>query len=241
MVSLDRLSTQSLWSMMGLAIRNGEKLGIHRDGTDLGLSPVATEDRRRLWWQLQYLDLILAIRLGATPLTLLAGWDVKLPLNIEDEDLVPEMTSFPEERKGLTSISYCLFAYYVLDQQRQYHADKGRFELSWSTNQSIPAQTKEFFIDKLEDGLNKTFLQYCDPLQPIHVLLQLVARALVCVFRQRVLLTFGTQPGQMSPETRSELLSLSMQLLEYAIIMHSHRLLKAFEWATMSGFPWPAC
>ena len=241
MVSLDRVSTQSLWSMMGLAIRNGEKLGIHRDGTDLGLSPAETEDRRRLWWALQYLDLILAIRLGATPLTLLAGWDVKLPLNIEDQDISPDMLCFPAQRKGLTSMSYCLFTYYVLDQQRQYHADKGRFELSWSTNQSIPAQTKESFIDKLEDGLNRTFLQYCDPVKPLEVLLQLVARALVCVFRQRVLLTFGTQPGQMNAENRSELLSLSMQLLEYAIIMHSHRILKHFGWMTMNGFPWPAC
>lgn len=241
MASLDRLSTQSLWTLMGLATRNGEKLGIHRDGTFLGLSPPETEDRRRLWWQLQYFDLILAIRLGTTPLTLMADWDVKLPLNIEDHDLTPDMKSFPEERKGLTSMSYCLFTYYVLEQQRQYHADKGQFELSWSTNQSVPKHTKEAFIDQLEDGLNKTFLQYCDPIKPLDILLQLIARALTRTFRQRILLTISEDPGHVDHEYRGPLLAASMQLLEYSVIMHSHRLLKDFEWFTTKGFPWPAC
>ena len=234
MVGMDRLNTQELWTLMGLATRNGEKLGIHRDGTLLGLSPAETEDRRRLWYQLQYIDLILAVRLGATPLTLMAGWDVKLPLNIEDDDVTPDMKSFPEERKRLTSMSYALFTFYVLDQQRKYHADKGPFELSWSTNQSVTSRTKEDFVDKLEDGLNKQFLQYCDPIKPVEVLLQLIARALTCVFRQRVLLTGGE-------EDRGPLLASSMQCLEYAVTIHSHRLLKDFEWFTSKGYPWPAC
>ncbi|KAI1849973.1 hypothetical protein JX266_004352 [Neoarthrinium moseri] len=240
MASLDRLSTQSLWTLMGLAIRNGEKLGIHRDGTLLGMSPFETEERRRLWWHLQYLDLILAIRLGVTPSTLKAEWDARLPLNIEDGDFTPEMKTFPEERKGLTSMSYCLFTYYILDEQRQYHADKGRFELSWSTNQSVPMQIKEAFIDRLEDGLNKRFLQYCDPIKPLHILIQLMSRALVCVFRHRILLTTGEYSDRMNQGNRGSLLALSMQLLEYAIVMHSHRLLRDFDWFTTNGFPWPA-
>ncbi|KAK9781353.1 hypothetical protein SCARD494_14126 [Seiridium cardinale] len=239
-VGLDCLSTQSLWTLMGLAIRNGEKLGIQRDGTLLGLSPLQTEERRRLWWLLQYLDLIFAIKLGATPSTLTIEWDVKLPLNIEDEDLRTDIASFPEERKGLTSMSYCLFTYYILSEQRRYHADKGRFELSWSTNQSVPTEVKKTFIDYLEHGLNKNFMQYCDPIKPLDVLIQLMSRALTCVFRQRILLSIGGQPGHVQQEHRGPLLALSMQLMEYAIAMHSHRLLKDFQWLTTNGFPWPA-
>ena len=237
MVSLERFNTQSLWTLLGIAVRNGEKLGIHRDGTFLALKPTATEERRRLWWQLQYLDLILAVRLGATPLTLMANWDVKLPLNVEDSDLRPDLECLPVERVGLTSISYVLFTYYVIDQQRQYHADKGQFELSWSTNQSVPMQTKETFIDLLENNLNKVFLQYCNPIKPLDLLLQLVARALTCVFRQRILLT----TGHSNDEDRGPLLESSIQLLEYAIEMHSNRLLKDFQWLSSAGFAWPAC
>ncbi|ETS85230.1 hypothetical protein PFICI_03255 [Pestalotiopsis fici W106-1] len=235
-VSLDCLSTQSLWTLMGLAIRNGEKLGVHRDGTLLGLSPPETEERRRLWWQLQYLDLILAIRLGVTPSTLMIEWDAKLPLNIEDEDFTPGSETFPKERVGLTSMAYCLFTYYVLYEQRRYHADKGRFELSWSTNQSIPIRTKETFIDHLEDGLNKKFLQYCDPIKPLHTILQIASRALICVFRQRILLT----GGHVNQEDRGALLALSAQCIEYSIAFHSHQNIRAFRWLTTNGFPWPA-
>ncbi|KAH0042576.1 hypothetical protein KCU78_g751, partial [Aureobasidium melanogenum] len=52
-----------------------ERLSLHRDGAILGLSPAETENRRRLWWYLQHLDLALGVRCGTTPLTLMAEWD----------------------------------------------------------------------------------------------------------------------------------------------------------------------
>lgn len=112
MAGMDRLSTPSLWSLMWLVLRNAEKLGIHRDGSLLRLSPVETEERRRLWWQLQHFDLILAVRSGMTPMNLSTDWDAKLPLNIEDEGIKASMTDPPKERKGLTSMSYCLYTYW---------------------------------------------------------------------------------------------------------------------------------
>ncbi len=111
MAGAERLSTQSTWSLMGLVICNAEKLGVHRDGSLLGLSPVETEERRRLWWQMQHINLGLAVMTGVTPITLMADWDAKLPLNIEDDDLHPGMTEFPKERKGSTSMTYCMFTY----------------------------------------------------------------------------------------------------------------------------------
>lgn len=44
---------------MGVVIRNAERGGLHRDGSILGLSPYETERRRRVWWQLQHLDIAL--------------------------------------------------------------------------------------------------------------------------------------------------------------------------------------
>lgn len=71
MAGVDRLNTHSMWSLMGFTVRNAEKLGIHRDGTILGLPPAETELRRRLWWQLQHLDLFPAARCGLTSSTLM--------------------------------------------------------------------------------------------------------------------------------------------------------------------------
>ncbi|KAL8663594.1 MAG: hypothetical protein Q9202_003782 [Teloschistes flavicans] len=243
MAGIDRLSTQSLWSLMGLIVRNAEKLGIHRDGTHLGLTPFATEERRRLWWHLQHLDLALAVRSGLTPLTLMGDWDSKLPLNIEDDDINTNMTTFPEERKGLTDLSYCLFTYWVIDTQRAFlRTNNGRFELSWQSNEAVPQPMKDTLIGQLEEGLNGHFLQYCDPLKPVHMVLQILGRALICGMKQRSLqaLICSTPAGEIGEDLRGEVMDASIQSLEYNNAFHSQPSIRHFRWLTNSFFPWHA-
>ncbi|KAL8968213.1 MAG: hypothetical protein Q9183_002569 [Haloplaca sp. 2 TL-2023] len=243
MSGIDRLSTQSLWSLMGLINRNAEKLGVHRDGTLLKLPPMQTEERRRLWWHLQHLDLALAVRSGMTPLTLMGDWDAKLPLNIEDEDIDQNMTEPPKERKGLTSMSYCLFTYWVIDKQRGFlRANNDRFELSWQSKEAVPPLIKDSLIDQLEEGVNKHFLQHCDPLKPVHVLIQIVARALVCGMRQRTLQPLASsKPAVVDGERlHRELIDASIQSLEYSMAYYTQPSIAHFQWLTRSFFPWHA-
>ncbi|KAL8868028.1 MAG: hypothetical protein Q9174_005263 [Haloplaca sp. 1 TL-2023] len=243
MSGIDRLSTQSLWSLMGLINRNAEKLGVHRDGALLNLSPMQTEERRRLWWTLQHLDLALAVRSGMTPLTLMGDWDAKLPLNIEDEDIDPNMTESPKERKGLTSMSYCLFTYWVIDKQSAFlRANNGKFELSWSSNEAVPPVMKDSLIEQLEEGVNKQFLQHCDPLKPVHLLIQILARALICGMRQRVLqpLASSKPAGVDGERLHRELMDTSIQSLEYCMAFHTQPSIAHFQWLTRSFFSWHA-
>lgn len=240
---VERLSLQSLWSLMGLVIRNAEKIGIHRDGALLGLSPAVAQERARLWWQLQHLDLILAIMSGLTPLTLQAEWDAPLPLNIEDEDIEVETREPPQERKGLTSMSYNMYCYWVLKGQRSYFQKrKGHFELSWQTNTAIPQTEKVNLFDHLEEGQNTKFLQYCDLIKPTDTLLQIVARSLSAGFRLRgshPLVYNGTSGTPMGPH-RDELLQTSIKCLEYNIALHTQSHIKHFLWWTQNMFPWLA-
>jgi hypothetical protein len=225
---------------MGMTIRNAEKLGLHRDGSILDLPPVEIEDRRRVWWQLQHVDLLLAVRIGMTPMTLAAGWDVELPSNIEDEDIAIASSAIPVERKGLTSMSYCLFTYWVLQRQRQTFIPKhGRFELSWQTNTSLPTTAKVDMLSQLEDGINKNFLQYCDPIKPLDILLQLFARLFVASMQLRVL--HARVCAQGGPEERKALLAASMQILRYVIAIQTQPALADFRWLTKAWFVWQAC
>ena len=244
MAGIDRLSTQNLWSLMGLTLRNAEKLGVHRDGALLGLSPAKTEERRRLWWQLQHIDLALSVRSGLTPMNLAARWDAKLPLNIEDSDINEGMKEFPKERKGMTSMSYCLFCYWVIDQQRlSLNSEKSRFELSWQSNETASSGSKESLVDQLEKGANEKFLQYCDPIRPLDALLQLLARALIAGMRLRTLQSSmsGKDTDPSSEPHRDTLLSISMRCLEYNVAMHTQPLIKNFRWLTNSFFSWYPC
>ncbi|KAK5080665.1 hypothetical protein LTR05_008369 [Lithohypha guttulata] len=243
MAGMDRLSIQSLWSLMGLVIRNAERLGIHRDGTLLGLSPFEVEERRRVWWQLQHVDLALAIKGGLTPLTLMADWDAKLPLNIEDDDMKMTATEMPKERKGLTSLSYCLYTYWVLNEQRRFFRDRQlRFRLSWQASTSLKQTDKDSLLDELETGIGQNFLQYCDPLRPIDVLIQFSAKALILVMRIRALhpLVYGDNSTQATQESRDELLELCVRCLEYSIATRLQSLLQNFQWWVKGIFSWLA-
>jgi hypothetical protein len=225
---------------MGMTIRNAEKLGLHRDGSVLEFSPVEIEDRRRVWWQIQHVDLALAVRIGLTPMTLTSGWDVKMPSNIEDEDIHVIDTAMPKERKGLTSMSYCLFTYWVLDQQRQtFLAKHGRFELSWHTNTTISATTKDDMATRLEDGINQIFLQYCDPIKPLDVLLQLFGRMFIVSVQMRLLHPRACEQG--SGEDRTALLAASTQVLRYNIAIQTQTSLTPFRWLTKAWFNWQGC
>jgi hypothetical protein len=240
MASFNRLNTQSLWSLMGMTTRNAEKLGLHRDGLILGLSPMETEDRRRVWWQLQHLDLALAVRVGLTPMTLTAGWDVQMPSNIEDHDIHADSTVIPPERKGLTSMSYCRFTYWVLNAQRQtFIARHGRFELSWQTNTTLSRAAKDNMMSQLEDGINQNFVQYCDPIKPLDVLLQLFARYFITGMRLRLLYSRACE--QSSGSDRTALLDAATQSLRYNIAVQTQSCLVQFLWLTKSWFSWQSC
>ncbi|THW89161.1 hypothetical protein D6D15_05457 [Aureobasidium pullulans] len=241
--SIERLSIRSLFSLMGLTIRNAEALGIHRDGAILRLNPVETESRRRLWWHLQHLDLALGVRCGTTPLTLMAGWDANVPLNVEDSDLNPDMTEAPAERKGLTSLSYCLWTYWIVSQQREFFSsNRGKLGISWASNKSLPHATKISLINTMEEGLNKKFLQYCDPIKSLDILVQLTSRALICTMRMFTLhpMSFSGDANITDEQRHAQLVEAAIKSLEYNIALNSRPEIQRFQWFINGYFQWHA-
>ncbi|TIB61063.1 hypothetical protein E3P78_02917 [Wallemia ichthyophaga] len=81
----ERRLTES-WSQLGSAIRTAQSLGMHRDGSKLGLSCYETEYRRRIWSYLQHADNTLALILGRPPSIIPAYCDTLPPSNIDDND-----------------------------------------------------------------------------------------------------------------------------------------------------------
>ena len=84
-----------VWALGGLAIHIAQALGIHRDGTHFGLTPFDIEMRRRLWWHISILDNRSSEDHGTDPTFTEQFYDTKLPLNVNDEDIYPEMKERP--------------------------------------------------------------------------------------------------------------------------------------------------
>lgn len=77
----------------GLALRVANMLGLHRDPSHhLDMDPVEAEERRRCWWHLIHLDVLLAIASGLPPIVDLESWDVRQISECKD-DLLGTVTT----------------------------------------------------------------------------------------------------------------------------------------------------
>lgn len=100
-------------SLLGMAIRTAQRIGIHRDGTNYNLSPWQTEIRRRLWHHLLLLDTWCMEQLGFESAVPVGFSDTKLPLNANDAawDVSEYANQQPPAQNGFTDNSFALVQY----------------------------------------------------------------------------------------------------------------------------------
>ncbi len=75
------------WTVLGVAIRALQDIGLHQEKAYRGFSPYEQELRRRVFWGAFILDCIFSINMGRPLALKLSDCDVKLPLEIDDETL----------------------------------------------------------------------------------------------------------------------------------------------------------
>ncbi|KAG9800896.1 hypothetical protein KCU95_g218, partial [Aureobasidium melanogenum] len=104
MAARQHSSPQSRWLVIGVAVRLAHRLGVHREKTLQGMTVFAAEMNRRLWWQIHLLNrhyVILCEDIDSSDPAHILNFDTKRPLNLNDADLHPDMTTLPPEREVL--------------------------------------------------------------------------------------------------------------------------------------------
>ena len=202
--------TNSLWILTGTAIRLGQRLGLHRDGTLLGLSPFETEIRRRVWWRLLALDGQTAEHCGAGQSIIFPRYDCKRPLNVNDSDLSPNMSALPSEHDGPTEMIFCGFRYEIELFMRNAKADG-----KWMGTGGMAADEKMNQLNELQALIERKYLRFCDPSVPLHLFTKLMGEAAMITFRMMVLYS-GNYPQcliEMPPKERDKVFWNSMHAL----------------------------
>ncbi|KAI1388153.1 putative C6 transcription factor [Hypoxylon trugodes] len=232
----------TLYILSGMAVRLARKMGLHRDGTSLGLSPFETEIRRRLWWHVVHVDFRVADVLGIKPSLDLSSGDAKIPLNIQDEDLHPDMISLPSESCGITSITLCLIRCEIMEFLRKFSTSSPgdvRWELLYSS--AFTLAKKDSAITQIEDYWEKKYLRYCDPCNSLHILVSIVTRSSICKMKlfTRDLRQFVNCSVQVPDSERNVLFENAVKLLEYGNMMKggSHGLDK-YKWQLGTSYIW---
>ncbi|KAF2876440.1 hypothetical protein BDV95DRAFT_602419 [Massariosphaeria phaeospora] len=177
----ESFSIQLQWLQLGTAIRMAQGLGVHRDGTPLGLGPIEVEVRRRVWAQICALDARFAELLCREPSISMDSYDAALPLSISDEDLIEidaqylasrqgretKFRSYEEiekEQAGYSPFSTMSFPLIEAEAARlvqifapKYRARDGLFNSASASARSISRRERSQWISRLEHRFQSVY------------------------------------------------------------------------------------
>jgi hypothetical protein len=235
---------RTLWSLTGVALRIGQRIGLHRDGASLGLAALETELRRRLWWQILVLDGRMAELSGSGFSVLASLSDTKLPLNVNDIDLQPGVMEPPAEHTGATEMMFCLLRYefgrFFKGSRLGPRGPTSAFDGVWQalTTSEISIAERDQTINELQEILESKFLRFCDPLNPVHFLSGALARSSLATMRFKVHHPRGRAGQTIPTEELDMLFTSSLRIIEYDNLGHSTQSVQRFLWHIKSHFAW---
>jgi hypothetical protein len=230
-----------MWTLTGVAIRMGQRIGLHRDGVSLGLPPFEVEMRRRLWWQILSLDGRAAELAGSGVSVLNNLSDTKPPLNVNDSELHPDMRDPPVEHTRPTEMLFCAMRYEFgkfLTSSKFTNAFDGHWQTLSATAVSVADKDKA--IDDLEELLQQKYLKDCDLSIPLHELTCIAAHAAIC----RMRLTahhprqYAARGMQIPQNDRDMLFHNSLRIMEFDNIGRSKKAIQKFLWHVDNYFQW---
>lgn len=224
----------TFWIMTGIAVRIAQRMGLHRDGENLGLPPFEVQMRRRLFWHLVPLEGFASQHSGTGIALSPSSWDTKKPLNVNDSDIFPGMAQMPEEHKGATEMMFIIARNELTDlylRKTLMRDDLRTLSLS-SFNERVLKM-----IDAVEDHLEQKVLRYCDVIVPLHFQTLLLVRAAINATRLRHQ-NQGIRDNTVDDAGRTRLCQLAQKILDSNAAMHANPVVKNFLWQVTSFFFW---
>lgn len=224
------------WILTGIAVRIAQRMGLHRDGEYLGLSPFDVQMRRRVFWQLLPLDGY-AGQISGTGISISPNsWDTKPPLNINDVQIYPDMTHNPEEQKGASEMIYCLTK---TELSNLYTRTGVETKDIGGTIQLKSGEELEMLIDKVENSIETKYLRYCDIINPLHVLVLGSVRSATNAARLRNR-TSPLMNHTISDAERKQLCTLALKIIDTDCTLYTNPHLGKFQWKIKALFLWDA-
>ncbi|KAI3221532.1 transcriptional regulator family: Fungal Specific TF [Penicillium roqueforti] len=228
-------SPRFVWMMTGLAIRMGQALGLHRDGTHFDyLSPFEIEMRRRVWWNLCILDVRASDDQGTDYTITGASFDTIIPLNLNDTDLDPETKHTLQAHDALTDMSVARVSFGMCEVTRQM--------MGHGFKEAAPSlEEQSRLLQKIDQGLQRDFLQYStESVKITYWVIVTVARLLMAKMTLLIYLPllFSSPNENFSDELRTKLLVSSIEVAEYNHALNNEQACRHWRWAFQTYTHW---
>lgn len=231
--------TKFVWSMTAIILRLAQGLGLHRDGTNFALQPFETEMRRRLWWHICLLDVRASEDHGTDPQIHESMYDTRLPLNVNDDDIYPEMTETPPDREGCTDVTFCLIRCEITCALRRanYSCPGARFRMG---NPGPSIENCERMIQIISNRVEERYIKHCDMNIPIHWASATVGRLILAKLWLVVHhpMTRKDRVTTVSQATRQSLFMTAIEVLEFSRLLEVDPKTAKWGWLVRTNMQW---
>ncbi|KAF4978382.1 hypothetical protein FZEAL_5223 [Fusarium zealandicum] len=231
------------WTLTPLCVRMAQALGLHRDGSQLRLSPFEVEMRRRLWWAVLAIDIRSAEEMGSDLTVTEKSFDTQLPSNINDADIDPSFTDPPTPRQGRSDTAVCLVRYEIIALTRRLFTVMSEMGPVDPKNVEKSLEERERMLIEVYDRIEDKFLKHAvmdeDPLFWMASLIARVIMAKIGLIIYQPVLFPGTGPD-LSKEIRTRLWISTIEIVEYNHILNIDPRCRQWRWLFQSYRQWHA-
>ncbi|KAI9654247.1 MAG: hypothetical protein M1821_006775 [Bathelium mastoideum] len=233
---------RTIWTLTGLIVRIAQTLGIHRDGSHFNLSPFETEMRRRLWWQICILDSRASEDHGSDPTVIDQLFDTEMPLNVDDDDMYPDMKEFPEARSGFTEMTFSLIRCEVTSTFRRLNYVPPSPKPCFEKYASATFEDKKRWVTECHQRLEERYLQYCDMTVPFYWVTATVCRLIMAKMWLMIYHPFQRKDGGRSlpQDVKDKLFLTSLENIEYMILLETEARTMKWGWLIKTYVQWHA-
>lgn len=225
---------ETVWTMLGMAIRVASTLGLPQEIGDYAsvsrsLSPYQLEWRRRLWWAILALDARITRILGRTGYLSHGFQEIPRPANINDDKLHPSMVSIPEDRSSLTDATYVRYRAMLSDV----------LPFIYATNAKDTSTGLIDVIDEAERQIEYQFIRHVDKTVPLQLLTFVAGRGYIKRVKLAMYSIYPTTDDTLaSTPYSSEAFWLAKESMEIFIELWTSPGLEPWQWHWKNFFGW---
>jgi hypothetical protein len=223
--------------MLGMAIRIGQRMGIHSEADCAKYGALEAEMRRRLWWSLKLFDARMGELADFKTAMIAPIWDCNIPLNLNDSDLRPEMKDTPSVHDtpsdAIFIVVRSMLGGFVRDAQ--FHLDSS----SPDNLKDLPAERRK--LSALEKKIEDKYLKLCNPDIPLHFMTMWTLRTHLARYRliDHYWKYSDTPEGQTDAQ-RDIGVGCAVKMLTCDTKVMGSPTTKGFIWMARFYFPFPA-
>ncbi|KAK4998337.1 hypothetical protein LTR66_002425 [Elasticomyces elasticus] len=235
---------ESLSSMLGVAVRIAQRMGIHNEAVLAKSTPLGAEMSRRLWWSLILFDTRIGEMADFQATSLLPMWSCKVPLDVNDSDLRYDMKEPPRVQGKSTDALFAVVRSELGDFVRHTMFHLGYYGPSLKPpdgDVQCCADTESGETDRFEKTTEAEYLNLCDLDNPLHLMTIWTTHGNIAKFRlMEHHSRYAGTPLHQAETQREAALSYALSMLECNTKLVTSTLTQGFMWMVQFYFPFVA-